>query len=253
MIQLPPKGEKVAKLAAAASQPPIAAAAAVLDAEDDEVTLMASSIVELMRDARETRACVMDFVLIDKDVDLPHHLLLINKQYDKQIKLHKEQEAKKKKENTSYEEQPQGQGSPFVRIYVGAVHKAIEVLMTPDVARQLDNEEMMLLALKEEQKRLNGLDSPKKAELGVRVCKIAEARDRNMAKFNLCVDHTVRVVNPNLQSQFFDFKVQDIIFRLMESLGGERRTLPAPPSKKERKMRAMVNTRCAKATKAKKG
>ena len=147
MIQLPPKGEKVAKLAAAASQHPITAAAAVLDAEDDEVTLMASSIVELMRDARETRACVMDFVLIDKDVDLPHHLLLINKQYDKLIKLHKEQEAKKKKENASYEEQPRGQGSPFVQIYVGAVHKAIEVLMTPGVARQLDNEEMMLLAL----------------------------------------------------------------------------------------------------------
>ena len=124
--------------------------------------------------------------------------------------------------------------------------------MTPDVARQLDNEEMMLLALKEEQERLNGLDSPQKAELGVRACKIAEARDRNMAKFNLCVDHTVRVVNPNMQSQFFDFKVQDIIIRLMESLGGERRTLPAPPSKKERKMRAMVNARRSKATKAKK-
>ena len=76
----------------------------------------------------------------------------------------------------------------------------------------------------------------------------AEAKDNNMAKFFLCVDTVVRVMEetgPGYQ----DLKVQDMITKLLESLGADRRTLPAPPSKKERKMRALVNARRARAVK----
>ena len=98
--------------------------------------------------------------------------------------------------------------------------------------------EEQLRALIKEKERLSKL-TPKQAEQGIRLCRMAEAhQDSEMVKVWLKVDHLATVDDS-------DFYMQDILIETMKLQDGDLRATPAPPGALERKLRDMHNKRAA--------
>ena len=114
-----------------------------------------------------------------------------------------------------------------------------------DVSLENDDHAEQLKALEVEADRIGKLPV-RKAERGIRMCSTQEAREKDKAKILLCLDQKVEL---SLEGKQLTFGMQDIFKNLLEAMGADWRTLPVPPSRKERKLRKTLDNRRKKVAK----
>ena len=136
-------------------------------------------------------------------------------------------------------EKKHGYGSPFLHIYRTFLQKAGEFYES-EAANSFMDQKTRTEALAKDLNRIGSL-SPALAEKGIRVCRAQEAhKGSNKVKIYLELDNQVTVGD----QRFF---LQEILVDYLEKSGADLRFGPAPPSDKERRLRALINQRRATA------
>ena len=217
-----------------------------LGIEDDEFTAVVAGLAEVMQQNRETRACVMNFLLLDLTCPSPTAMLSASRRYDKQVKAHKEQQAAERKNNPAYKELRHGFGSPYLQTYHACLTSCVQFLKDLEgsgpqaMDTELEDPVLQLRIIETELQRLNATASVAKSQIGIRQCSCRETKENDQAKILLCIGNKVEL---QMQGHKSCFSVQECLLKVIIAQGAEHRTLPAPASKKERRVRAVLDGR----------
>ena len=206
----------------------------VADANGDLSTLLLAGVCDLMQSAREAAACSSDFVLMSATDKVAKSALKVNQDYNEAVMEHKKSQEEEIKKNAKHQWVKHPYGSPQLHQYRNWL-AILEEEYEKGRAANAPDSAAKKKAITQERDRIQALDDTVKAENGIRLCKVRECyKGSEQIKIQFKLDQMQEVGEDN-------FFMQDMFIEVLKAIGGDQKFGPAPPTAKERKLRAALN------------